>query len=60
MNNFINPTQPLGLPEGSVRALLALGVIGAYIAGSLQELEIVTLVLGFYFGTRLPQSGLDA
>lgn len=48
----MNNTQPLWLPEGSVRALLALAIIAAFIGGLLDQLEIVTLVLGFYFGSR--------
>jgi len=50
--SFIDNTQPLGLPEGSVRALLALAVVFAFLAGAFSQLEIVTLVLGFYFGSR--------
>ena len=47
------PNRPLFLPDGSVRALIALAVIGAYIGGLLQEKEIVTLILGFYFGQKV-------
>ncbi len=43
--------KPLYLPQGSIRALLALGVVGAFVAG-LVEIEVATLVLGFYFGVR--------
>ncbi len=43
--------QPLWLPQGSVRAVLALGVVGAFVAG-LVPIEVATLVLGFYFGVR--------
>lgn len=43
--------KPLYLPQGSVRAVLALSVIGAFIAG-LVGLEVATLVLGAYFGVR--------
>ncbi len=43
--------QPLWLPQGSVRATLALGVVGAFVAG-LVPIEVATLVLGFYFGVR--------
>ena len=43
--------QPLWLPEGSVRSILALGVVGAFVAG-LVNIEVATLVLGFYFGVR--------
>ena len=50
--SLLQEDQPLYLPEGSVRAILALGVVGAFLAGAFSELEIVTLVLGFYFGSR--------
>ncbi len=43
--------QPLWLPEGSIRSLLALGVVGAFAAGVV-PVELATLVLGFYFGQR--------
>jgi hypothetical protein len=42
---------PLFLPEGSVRSVLALGVVGAYIAGAV-DADTAILVLGFYFLTR--------
>ena len=42
---------PLWLPRGSVRALIALSIIGAYICGAV-DAEIALLVLGFYFGAR--------
>ena len=43
--------QPLWLPEGSVRSVLALLLVGGFIA-SLVPIEVVTLVLGFYFGVK--------
>ncbi len=49
---MLQTDKPLYLPEGSVRAILALGLVGAYIFGAIAELEIVTLALGFYFGKR--------
>ena len=48
---MFNDNQPLGLPEGSVRAVLALGVVGAFVAG-LVPIEVATLILGTYFGVR--------
>lgn len=48
---MLQTDQPLYLPEGSVRAIIALGVVAAFIAGSL-PIEVATLVLGFYFGAR--------
>lgn len=49
---MLDPTKPLWLPEGSIRGLLALAVVGVYLANQLVPVEIVTLVLGFYFGAR--------
>ena len=43
--------QPLYLPEGSIRSLIALGIVGAFVAGQV-PIEFATLVLGFYFGQR--------
>jgi hypothetical protein len=43
--------QPLYLPEGSIRAIIALGVVAAFVAGY-APIEVATLVLGFYFGSR--------
>jgi hypothetical protein len=48
---LLQTDQPLFLPPGSVRSILALGVVGAFIAG-LTTIEVATLVLGFYFGQR--------
>lgn len=55
-------TQPLWLPAGSVRALLALFVVLAYLVGlasgwPVPPPEIITLVLGFYFGARAAANG---
>ena len=48
---MFNNEQPLGLPQGSVRAVLALGIVGAFVAG-LVNIEVATLILGTYFGVR--------
>lgn len=55
----MNRNEPLGLPRGSVRALLAIVIVGAGVAGMLMGrilpewfLGILTLVLGLYFGGR--------
>jgi hypothetical protein len=48
---MLQPDKPLYLPKGSVRAVIALGVVGAYVVGQVTE-EIALLVLGFYFGSR--------
>ena len=43
--------QPLYMPPGSIRGLLALSLVGGFMA-DLVPIEVVTLVLGFYFGVR--------
>lgn len=48
---FFDKTQPLGLPKGSVRSLLALGLISAFVLGNI-PLEVAVLVLAFYFDAR--------
>lgn len=50
---MFDKNYPLWLPQGSVRSIIALAVVGAYIA-DLVPIEIATLVLGFYFGVRSP------
>lgn len=52
MSNYLQPDKPLYLPEGSVRAILALAVVAAYIAGVLDD-KAAWLVLGFYFGQKV-------
>jgi hypothetical protein len=51
--------KPLGLPEGSIRALLALTVVGAtvmylFINKSVptELVGVLGAVVGFYFGSR--------
>lgn len=51
--------KPLGLPEGSVRALITIGLVGASLYAVLKGVILpewiissVTLIIGFYFGTR--------
>jgi len=55
--------KPLGLPEGSVRAMLAIfivvAIIGSYIASIFtgfsypaELLALAGLVVGYYFGIR--------
>lgn len=55
----MNPNEPLGLPHGSVRAILALMVVGATVgayalSGQVAEglIGIAGMVIGYYFGTR--------
>jgi len=51
-----NAEQPLWLPAGSVRAVIALFVtvvgFGYLVASGGDVLPLITLVLGFYFGTK--------
>ena len=49
---LLNAENPLYLPAGSVRAVLALGLTAAFVAGAVQ-LEVLALVLGFYFGQKV-------
>jgi hypothetical protein len=56
--------RPLGLPVGSVRAILALAltaaVIGLAFLGRLDPakvFDLAILALGFYFITRTPTTG---
>lgn len=49
--SLLQPDQPLYLPEGSIRAVLALSAMGAFIAGLIPN-DIAFLVLGFYFASR--------
>lgn len=46
--------QPLWMPAGSVRSILALGTVAAFVWGYV-PVEVATLVLGFYFGVRTPE-----
>ncbi len=43
--------QPLWLPPGSIRSILAVGIVAAWIQG-FAPMEMATLVIGFYFGQR--------
>ena len=51
MRDLLQTDQPLYLPAGSVRSILALAVVGSFIGG-LIPIEIAALVLGFYFADR--------
>lgn len=52
---LLQTDQPLYLPEGSVRSILALSVVGAFFAG-LVPIEVAALVLGSYFTGRAAAS----
>ncbi len=51
---LLDKNSPLWLPPGSVRALIALIIVIGYVAvnGTVDK-ELIMLVLGFYFGSRL-------
>jgi hypothetical protein len=49
---MLNQEKPLWMPSGSVRSIIALGVVAAYIFGQHISSDIVTLVLGAYFLDR--------
>lgn len=49
--SFFDKSQPLGLPKGSVRSILALGLSAAFVAG-LIPIEVAMAIVGFYFGSR--------
>jgi hypothetical protein len=51
--------KPLGLPEGSVRALLSLTIVGASFVGLFKgvfafenAMMLITIVTGFYFANK--------
>ncbi len=57
---------PLSLPQGSVRAILAIGLTGAAIAASFVEAlpaewlyPVAAMVNAFYFGSRPKSEGTD-
>jgi hypothetical protein len=63
---MFNPRQPLWLPAGSVRALLALLVTFPFLVLALssgvkitseQFITILTIVLGFYFISKAVNGG---
>ena len=48
---MLSPESPLWLPPGSIRSVLAMAVVAGYFAG-LVQVELVTMVLAFYFAAR--------
>lgn len=59
MTDLLLKDQPLYLPQGSIRSILALAVVAAFILGTV-PIEVATLVLGFYFAARQGDSARDA
>lgn len=60
---MVDKRNPLFLPKGSVRSILALGFAVAFIASALAQGEIqpdlavlTATIVAFYFGTRSPVS----
>lgn len=49
MKDLLQTDQPLYLPAGSVRSLIALGILSAYVAQLIPN-EVALVVIGFYFG----------
>ena len=47
--SLLQNDQPLYLPAGSVRAIIALGILSAYVLGLIPN-EVALVVIGFYFG----------
>jgi hypothetical protein len=59
---MLNYNEPLGLPQGSVRAIIALVLVGAAVwcavIGNTNNFltEAATLVVGIYFGARASET----
>jgi len=62
-----NNNNPLWLPKGSIRSIIALGIVSAAIVAVFKLIEVpqplwdlALVVIGFYFGTKVgsekPQS----
>lgn len=57
--------NPLGLPKGSIRAIITIIAFAAVIIGSLLERyalvelfsPVLALIVGFYFGSRQKEGG---
>ena len=56
---MLDKTQPLGLPEGSVRAIIAIGLTMAIIVAIFVQMEVpdvvfgfMAAIVGFYFASR--------
>lgn len=47
--SLLQKDQPLYLPAGSIRSLIAIALVGAYILGFIPN-EVALVVIGFYFG----------
>ena len=43
---------PLWMPPGSVRSIIALSLVAAFIFGVADVSELAAAVVGYYFGTR--------
>lgn len=53
--SFLDPSNPLWMPKGSVRAVIAIMLIAGYFYGVVDE-SIVMGVIGFYFGSRVTET----
>ncbi len=47
--SLLQNEHPLYLPPGSVRSIIALGLVTAYVLGLIPN-EVALVVIGFYFG----------
>lgn len=52
---MFNKSQPLWLPRGSVRAILAIALVAAVIVGTGGDVieTLATAVVAFYFGAKV-------
>lgn len=52
---MFDKTQPLWLPKGSVRAILAIALVAAVIIGTGGDViqTLATAVVSFYFGSKV-------
>lgn len=58
---MFDKTQPLWLPKGSVRAILALGLVAAVVIGAGGDViqTLATAVVAFYFGSKVGAESPD-
>jgi hypothetical protein len=52
MKDLLQADQPLYLPKGSVRSLLAFATLGGFIAGYV-PVDLAVMVLAFYFAGKV-------
>jgi hypothetical protein len=63
---FFDKTKPIGLPDGSVRAILTLAIVGSSIVMAFMDkvpvevLALLGVVVNDYFGQRKAANDRDA